>query len=102
MTTIACAQPGCTGSILDGYCDICGSPGPATSSTGTASSSTTSSGTTSSRTAPLAGHPSGMDLSAATQPAGVGSSVSTMSRASNRLSSTALGSCLLYTSPSPR
>lgn len=22
----ACGQPGCTGSILDGYCDVCGSP----------------------------------------------------------------------------
>src|SRR5665647_1658124 len=88
MTTIACTQPGCTGSILDGYCDICGSPaGPAQPSSGTPSS-----GTGSSRTTPLAGHPSEVDVSAATQPAGVGSSVSTMSRASNRLSSTALGS----------
>ena len=88
MTTIACTQPGCTGSILDGYCDICGSPGgPARPSSGI-----TSSGTGSGRTAPLAGHPSGVDVSAATQPAGVGSSVSTVSRASNRLSSTALGS----------
>jgi len=88
MTTIACAQPGCTGSILDGYCDICGSPGgPAQPSSGTPSS-----GTGSSRTTPLAGHPSGVDVSAATQPAGIGSSVSTVSRASNRLSSTALGS----------
>ncbi|MFT4166245.1 MAG: tetratricopeptide repeat protein [Microlunatus sp.] len=25
-----CTQPGCTGSIVDGYCDVCGSPGPAT------------------------------------------------------------------------
>jgi len=78
MTTIACTQPGCTGSILDGYCDICGSPGGPARPSG--------------RTAPLAGHPSGVDVSAATQPAGVGSSVSTVSRASNRLSSTALGS----------
>lgn len=21
-----CRQPGCTGSIMDGYCDVCGSP----------------------------------------------------------------------------
>ena len=27
-----CTQPGCTGSIVDGYCDVCGSPG-ATSGT---------------------------------------------------------------------
>jgi len=64
MTTIACAQPGCTGTILDGYCDVCGSPeGPA-------------------------GAP---DLSAATA-AGIGGTASTVSRASNRLASTALGS----------
>ncbi len=25
----ACTQPGCTGTIVDGYCDVCGSPGPA-------------------------------------------------------------------------
>lgn len=23
----SCSQPGCTGSIVDGYCDVCGSPG---------------------------------------------------------------------------
>jgi serine/threonine-protein kinase PknG len=68
MTTIACAQPGCTGTILDGYCDVCGSP------EGSAG------------TSPLAG-----DVSAATA-AGIGGSASTVSRASNRLASTALGS----------
>jgi hypothetical protein len=26
----ACTQPGCTGSIVDGYCDVCGSPAGAT------------------------------------------------------------------------
>ena len=29
MTTIACTQPGCSGTIMDGYCDVCGSPAPA-------------------------------------------------------------------------
>ena len=29
----ACSQPGCPGSIVDGYCDVCGSPGPATGAT---------------------------------------------------------------------
>jgi serine/threonine-protein kinase PknG len=24
-----CTQPGCTGTIVDGYCDVCGNPGPA-------------------------------------------------------------------------
>ena len=73
MTTIACAQPGCTGTILDGYCDVCGSPG------GTAG------------TPPPAG-----DMSAATA-AGIGGSASTVSRASNRLASTALGSARTHT-----
>jgi serine/threonine-protein kinase PknG len=26
MTTQACAEPGCTGTIEDGYCDVCGAP----------------------------------------------------------------------------
>ncbi len=26
MTAQRCTQPGCTGTILDGYCDVCGSP----------------------------------------------------------------------------
>ncbi|THI97100.1 hypothetical protein E7Z54_15115, partial [Nocardioides sp.] len=25
--TGTCTQPGCTGSIVDGYCDVCGMPG---------------------------------------------------------------------------
>ena len=36
MSATACTQPGCTGSILDGYCDVCGSPGPASASAGSA------------------------------------------------------------------
>jgi serine/threonine-protein kinase PknG len=61
MTPIACQQPGCTGTILDGYCDVCGSPAP-----GPAGST------------PV--------------PAGVDTAVSAVSRASNRLASTAIGS----------
>jgi serine/threonine-protein kinase PknG len=67
MTTITCTQPGCTGTIQDGYCDVCGSP---EGSSGTPSGS----------------------VSAGTQPAGVAGTASTVSRASNRLASTALGS----------
>lgn len=29
-----CEQPGCTGQILDGYCDVCGMPGRSTSASG--------------------------------------------------------------------
>jgi serine/threonine-protein kinase PknG len=77
-TTVACAQPGCAGSIVDGYCDVCGSPEGAAPSP--VSASTNGSGA-------LAA-----DGSMATQPAGVASTASTVSRASNRLASTALGS----------
>ena len=88
MTTLACAQPGCTGSILDGYCDICGSPSPPQGNPAQSSNSATTSSGTPSSTTQLAGRVPGADVSAA----GIGSSVSTVSRASNRLSSTALGS----------
>lgn len=58
-----CPQPGCPGHILDGYCDVCGASGEAPE-----------------------------PLTAATMPAGVASAPSSVSRASNRLASTALGS----------
>ncbi|HEY8721784.1 serine/threonine-protein kinase [Pengzhenrongella sp.] len=73
MSAIACTQPGCTGTIVDGYCDVCGSPGgaaPDASSSGTIAT----------------GGRSGSG------PAGLDSAVSTVSRASNRLASTAMGS----------
>ncbi len=60
---VSCAQPGCTGHLLDGYCDVCGASG-------------------------LAAEPP----SATTPPAGIAGSGSTSSRASNRLASTVLGS----------
>jgi serine/threonine-protein kinase PknG len=72
MTTIACTQPGCTGTIMDGYCDVCGSPAPA----GALSPSA------------VAGAP---DVAAPAAPEPI-SSPSTVSRASNRLASTPLGS----------
>lgn len=62
-TSTACAQPGCTGTILDGYCDVCGSPA------GAAAASPDQ-----------------------TQPAGAISTPSTVSRASNRLASAPIGS----------
>ena len=62
-TTTACSQPGCTGNILDGYCDVCGSPAGAA--------------------------PEPADQS---QPAGVAGTSSTVSRASNRLASAPMGS----------
>ncbi|TCM41844.1 serine/threonine-protein kinase [Kribbella sp. VKM Ac-2568] len=72
MTTIACTQPGCSGTIMDGYCDVCGSPAPA----GAVSPSA------------VAGAPS-VETPDAPDPI---STASTVSRASNRLASTPLGS----------
>ncbi|TWD79345.1 serine/threonine-protein kinase PknG [Kribbella amoyensis] len=113
MTTTACTQPGCTGSILDGYCDVCGSPAAASSnpgSTGTAVTGNAGSGGGSA--APVTGacrqpgctgtYLDGYcDVCGSPAPDGVGGSVpdaepisspSTVSRASNRLASTPLGS----------
>ncbi|MFI5730609.1 tetratricopeptide repeat protein [Kribbella sp. NPDC051587] len=74
MTTIACQEPGCTGTIVDGYCDVCGTPAPA----GAVSPSA------------VAGAP---DVVAPDQPdPDPISTPSTVSRASNRLASTPLGS----------
>ncbi len=72
MTTIACTQPGCTGTIQDGYCDVCGSP---------------------------EGSAATPAQSAATAP-GIAGTASTVSRASNRLASTALGSARARTGSS--
>jgi serine/threonine-protein kinase PknG len=73
MTTIACTQPGCTGTIVDGYCDVCGSPAPA----GAISPSA------------VAGAPNVPAPADVPEPI---SSPSTVSRASNRLASAPLGS----------
>ncbi|GAA3556734.1 serine/threonine-protein kinase [Microlunatus spumicola] len=75
-----CAQPGCTGSIVDGYCDVCGLPPVA--------------GTT--PPAPAAA-PLGTTAPAAEAPAAV---TSALTRGSARLGSTALGSSRLGGGPS--
>src|SRR5918998_1736281 len=63
--SVRCTQPGCTGTIVDGYCDVCGSPAGAPAATAV----------------PEAG------------PTGDGAgAVSTITRGSSRLNSTALGS----------
>jgi serine/threonine-protein kinase PknG len=68
-----CQQPGCAGSYVDGYCDVCGSPAPAAA------------------TAPAAVGlgPRPADDGAVTGPAGA---TSARTRGSSRLSATALGS----------
>ena len=77
MSTIPCTQPGCTGQVLDGYCDVCGSPAAA----GVVSAS-----------AVAGAAPVVSATSAATTPAGLAPSPSAVSRASNRLPSSPLGS----------
>ncbi|HYI53708.1 MAG TPA: serine/threonine protein kinase, partial [Microlunatus sp.] len=67
--TGGCRQPGCTGSIVDGYCDVCGTPGDASP-------------------APLA---AGSSSTAASGDEQAGP-VSTMTRGSSRLGSAAIGS----------
>src|SRR4051794_24302729 len=81
-TAAACTQPGCTGSILDGYCDVCGSPPslpPPLPPSGTPPARPSAT-------------PPARAGSTGTSAAGVGDAPSTASRASNRLASTALGS----------
>ena len=117
MSATACTQPGCTGAILDGYCDVCGSPGPAqalstsASSVGGVSGRCTQpgcSGTVVDGYCDICGSPgpegsgsqrapggtgsTATGVSVATMPAGLAQSPSTVSRASNQLASTALGS----------
>ena len=67
----ACTQPGCTGTFVDGWCDVCGAPATAGSA--------------------------GAESVLAEQAAGAGS---TLTRGSSRLGSTALGSSRLAGGPS--
>ncbi|HET7398722.1 MAG TPA: tetratricopeptide repeat protein [Intrasporangium sp.] len=67
---VACSQPGCSGHIVDGYCDVCGTP-PTTSAA-----------------APGAAAARGVTGAVA----GVGPELSTRSAASSNLASAALGS----------
>jgi serine/threonine-protein kinase PknG len=106
MTTNACTQPGCTGKIEDGYCDVCGSPAASGATGGSAvtgrpgisgapkpSGACTQpdcSGTVVDGYCDVCGTPAGGGSgSASLDPI---SSASTVSRASNRLASTPLGS----------
>ncbi|MDQ1287588.1 MAG: serine/threonine-protein kinase PknG [Actinomycetota bacterium] len=71
MTVTACAQPGCTGTIQDGYCDVCGMPPGSV--------------------VPLSG---AADPDAGAAMSGIGSSPSRPTSSSNRLASAPLGSVL--------
>jgi serine/threonine-protein kinase PknG len=86
MTTamIRCTQPGCGGTIQDGYCDTCGLAAPAASSGASGLSGSVGSGSASSGSASSGSASSGSASSAASVP---GSSPGTRSRARSRGSS---------------
>ena len=85
-----CRQPGCTGSVVDGYCDVCGTPGGSLSAIpsgplGSMTSPAMSGASTNTHATSLR-PPSTMSAEAD------GAAGSTVTRASSRLDSTALGS----------
>ncbi|HEX3205478.1 MAG TPA: serine/threonine protein kinase, partial [Propionibacteriaceae bacterium] len=108
-----CTQPGCTGTIVDGYCDVCGSPGPVSTSPAAPSESraqqaaTTPDSSGARCTQPgctgtivdgycdVCGTPAGPASEPAAEdqsPISTGAAVSAVTRGSSRLQSTALGS----------
>ncbi|HEX6760355.1 MAG TPA: tetratricopeptide repeat protein [Propionibacteriaceae bacterium] len=108
-----CTQPGCTGTIVDGYCDVCGSPGPVSTSPAAPSESraqqpaTTPDSSGARCTQPgctgtivdgycdVCGSPAGPASESAAEdeaPIAPGGAVSAITRGSSRLQSTALGS----------
>ena len=130
----ACQQPGCPGTVVDGYCDVCGTPGEGGTATAMAGATAPEGGSGRGSTVISGDDDDGSGLPPAVQqqisssvhngspctqpgcqghvldgfcdvcgtsaespmpsggPAGLDSSPSMMSRASNRLASTALGS----------
>lgn len=74
MTATACAQPGCTGTIQDGYCDVCGMPPGAP--------------------VPVAGYPAVDGEAGGAASSVIGSAPSRATSSSNRLASAPLGSVL--------
>jgi serine/threonine-protein kinase PknG len=112
-----CTQPGCTGTIVDGYCDVCGSPGPVSPGpVSTAAAVQSASGAQQAATTPdasgarctqpgctgtivdgycdVCGTPAGAasEPAAADQALSAGGAVSAITHGSSRLQSTALGS----------
>jgi serine/threonine-protein kinase PknG len=108
-----CTQPGCTGTIVDGYCDVCGSPGPVSTSPAAPSESRAQqpaptadssgarctqpgcTGTIVDGYCDVCGNPAGPAGEPAAEdqsPISTGGAVSAVTRGSSRLQSTALGS----------
>jgi len=103
LTPVACTEPGCTGVIEDGYCNVCGTPGPAGSSSPAAGASSavgSARAGASSRTASpsvalgtgfVQGRPATAAEAGARPPSATGS-VHTGRTSSSRLATQALGS----------
>ena len=99
----ACTQPGCTGTVVDGYCDVCGmapaavgSEARAESLAGVSASAAGAAGATTGAAgaaAGVSGAPSAATAAVgAAIPAGVAAEPSSRSTSSSRLAATALGS----------
>jgi serine/threonine-protein kinase PknG len=107
-----CTQPGCPGTIVDGYCDVCGSPGPVSTTPDAPAESSVQgprtpdpsggrctqpgcTGTIVDGYCDVCGSPGGAASEPAADdqsPISVGGAVSAMTAGSSRLQSTALGS----------
>jgi serine/threonine-protein kinase PknG len=107
-----CTQPGCPGTIVDGYCDVCGSPGPASTTaaappedraqapttpdlSGTRCTQPGCTGTIVDGYCDVCGNPGGPANEPAADdqtPMSAGGAVSAITAGSSRLQSTALGS----------
>lgn len=104
-TPVACAEPGCTGTIEDGWCNVCGAPAGGNPAPVTGTSTRTSTGATGASTGPrsaaVAASPSaalgtgiapGVPTSQPAGPAAEAGSTRTGRTSSARLASSALGS----------
>ena len=92
----ACTQPGCTGTIVDGYCDVCGSPAGAGQfvSAGAAPAQAAATPSSLPRFSP-ASTPYAPPSPTAEQPAGTAGATSARTTGSSRLGVAALGSSRL-------
>ncbi len=92
-TPVSCTQPGCTGTIEDGYCDVCGAPSPVAAplgpptAAGVASAASSGSGPVGSGSTRGSGSTPAGSTSTGSMPAG-----STRTASSFRLPSAPLGS----------
>jgi serine/threonine-protein kinase PknG len=108
VSVVKCKQPGCTGTIEDGYCDVCGTPAdaPVAASSGSASSGSASSGSASLGSSPLGSSRMTSSNRLASAPIGSartgGTRVTRNLAGTNRLRGARLGAGLTTVPPVPR